>query len=107
MMVERQVRDMLMSAIDAAQPDPLRHYHVCYWHGEIRCLPSRHTTKSHPVFFTIAGRLLSRGLSPRQVWVLTHRVFHICTMTGLSLDGLSGNNEMVVSNGRELQEELV
>jgi len=107
MMVERQVRDVLMSAIDAAQHDPLRLYHVCHWQGEIRCLPSRHTTKTHPVFFTVAGQVLSRGLSPRQLWVLTHRIFHICRMTGLPLDGLSGNNETAVSNRREVQEELI
>ncbi len=107
MMMERQVRDMLMGAIDAAQPDPLRLYHLCYWQGGIRCLPSRHTTKTHPVFFTVPGQALSRGLSPRQLWVLTHRIFHICRMTGLPLDGLSGNNETVVSNRREVQEELI
>lgn len=107
MMVERQAQDMLMSVINAARPDPLRHYHVCHWQGEIRCLPSRHTTKTHPVFFTVAGQVLARGLSPRQVRVLTHRILHICRITGLALDGLCGNNETVASNRRELQEELV
>jgi len=107
MMVERQARNMLKNVIEAARPDPLRHYHLCHWQGEIRCLPSRHTTKAHPVFFTVAGQVLARGLSPRQLWVLAHRILHICRMTGLSLDGLSGNDETAISNRRELQEELI
>lgn len=95
-MTEKQVRDMLMKAIDAAQPHPLRHYHVCCWQGDIRCLPSRHTTKSHPVFFTVAGQVLTSGLSPRQWRVLTQRIIHICRMTGLTFDGLSPERETSV-----------
>ncbi len=107
MMIEQQVRDKLMSAIEATRPHPLRHYHVCYWQGDIRCLPSHHTTRCHPVFFTVAGQVLARGLSPRQLWALTHRILHICRMTGLELDGLRGDREAAAWNRHELEEEIV
>lgn len=88
-MVQEQVRHIVAGAINAAQTRPLRYYHVCYWQGRIQCLRAGHTTRAHPVFLTTTGEVLTHGLSAQQWRVLTHRIIHICRMTGLTLDGLS------------------
>ncbi len=98
-MKEEQVRNIAMSAINAIQPHPLCDYHVCYWQGRVRCLPSAHTTKAHPVFFTVVGQVLADGLSPYQWRVLTHRLLHFAGMTGLALGELSTTRVAAGGNG--------
>lgn len=87
MTTERQIRSIVLGAIRDAQAHPRLDYHVCYWQGRIRCLPSHHTTKSHPIFFTMVGQVYVAGLSPHQWEVLTRRILHFRRMTGLRLSG--------------------
>jgi regulator of nucleoside diphosphate kinase len=91
-MVEEQVRHIVDNAISTAQVRPGRYYHVCYWQGRIQCLRAGHATKAHPVFFTATGQMLTDGLSAQQWRVLTHRIIHICRMTGLTLNGLAARS---------------
>ncbi|HSV98673.1 MAG TPA: GreA/GreB family elongation factor [Sedimentisphaerales bacterium] len=91
-MVEEQVRHIVARAISATKIRSTRYYHVCCWQGRIQCLRAGHTTRTHPVFLTTTGDALTDGLSAQQWRVLTHRIIHICRMTGLTLNGLSAKS---------------
>jgi len=87
-MMEEQVRQIVLDAIDSVCPHPLGCYHLCWWQDRIQCLPVHHTTKAHPVFLTMTGHVLTAGLSPHSWQVLTSRILHFHESADLTRSGL-------------------
>jgi hypothetical protein len=73
-MMEEKVRQIVTDAIDAELPHALGYYHLCWWEDEIQCHPIHHTKKTHPVFLTATGDVLTNGLSPRYWRLLIRRI---------------------------------
>lgn len=86
-MLEQQVRRVVTETVAAAQPNPVRFYHLCWWGKGLQCLHVHHTTEAHPIFLSVPGKVLTGGLSPSQWRFLTERLTYFCQMLDVSLDG--------------------
>jgi len=85
-MFEQQVRRVVTDIVVAAQPNPVRFYHLCWWEKGLRCLHVHHTTEAHPVFLSVPGKVLTGGLSPSQWNLLTERLACFYQMLDVPLD---------------------
>ena len=92
-MKEEQVRRMATKIIAAAQPTPLRFYHLCWWRDGIQCLHAHHTTEPHPIFLSMPGQVLTGGLSRYQWKLVTGRILYLCEIMDLPLNLLSAPSE--------------
>ena len=85
-MLEQQVRRVVTEFVAAAQPNPVRFYHLCWWGKGLQCLHVHHTTEAHPIFLSVPGKVLTGGLPPSQWNLLTERLACFCQMLDVSLD---------------------
>jgi len=84
-MNEKKIQEIVTKAIDAAQIEPWKYYHVCWWEGRLQCLHVHHTKEIHPVFYGAPGNVFAKGLTVHQ-WKLTiERIVDFCRTRGITL----------------------
>lgn len=91
-MKDKRMQQMLSEAIAAAQPNPEKTYHLCWWDDQIQCRRVRHTRQSHRVFYSAPGHKLLEGLPLHQSRLLTTKVAEFCRERGIALDLKSGRS---------------
>ena len=79
-MLEQHVRRVVTEIVAAAEPNPVRFYHLCWWEKGLRCLHVHHTTEAHPIFLSVAGQVLTGGLSASQWSLVVERLTNFCRM---------------------------
>ncbi|MEN6428984.1 MAG: GreA/GreB family elongation factor [Phycisphaerales bacterium] len=84
-MTEMKVQEIVMTAIAAAQIEPWKYYHVCWWEGRLQCLHVHHTKDIHPVFYGAPGDVFAEGLTVHQWKLTTDRIMDFCRTRGITL----------------------
>ncbi len=84
-MNETKVKVIVAQAIAAANIEPWKYYHVCWWEGKLQCLHVHHTKEHHPAFFAASGYVFTDGLSVHQWRIVTDRVVEFCRTRGIQL----------------------
>lgn len=84
-MTETKVREIVAKAISAAEIEPWKYYHVCWWNGKLQCLHVHHTKEHHPAFYAASGYVFTDGLTDHQWKLVTDRVTEFCRSRGIRL----------------------
>jgi regulator of nucleoside diphosphate kinase len=84
-MTETKIQDIVAKAIAAANIEPWKYYHLCWWEGKLQCLHVHHTKENHPSFYGASGYVFADGLSVHQWRLVTDRVMEFCRTRGLTL----------------------
>lgn len=73
-MKPKDVTKIVMEAIQHRPPSDHDYYHFCWWQDKLRCMPCRHTEKTHPILLLAPVDVLESGLSPFQVRLIEERL---------------------------------
>ncbi len=84
-MNEIKTRQIVAKAIAAADIEPWKYYHVCWWKGKLQCLHVHHTKEHHPAFYAASGYVFTEGLTEHQWKLVTDRAIEFCRTRGVRL----------------------
>jgi regulator of nucleoside diphosphate kinase len=84
-MNEIKIKGIVAQAIAAANIEPWKYYHVCWWEGKLQCLHVHHTKEHHPAFYAASGYVFTDGLGVHQWRIVTDRVMEFCRTRGIQL----------------------
>lgn len=104
-MNETKVKEIVAKVIAAANIEPWKYYHVCWWKGKLQCLHVHHTKEHHPAFYAASGYVFADGLTVHQWRLVTDRVMEFCQTRGIRLVGGSTRRKAQTSVG-SFQEKL-
>jgi regulator of nucleoside diphosphate kinase len=104
-MNETKVKEIVAKAIAAADIEPGKYYHVCWWQEKLQCLHVHHTKEHHPAFYAASGYVFTDGLTDYQWKLVTDRVTEFCRTRGIRLTAGSTRRKASAAAG-SLQEKL-
>lgn len=53
---------------------PAATYHICFYDGRVACLPTKHTTTPHPIFYRPHAADLTKGFTGPQWSLIASRI---------------------------------
>ncbi len=84
-MTEKEVQQIACEAIVAADPQPEKYYHLCWWQEQLQCHHVRHTNEMHQVFYAAPGQTFADGLTRHQWRLVVRRIMEFCQQRRLAL----------------------